>query len=283
MKTLRLTLCVSNLGKQTHVWFPASQGKFSIIPTEIQADKKYGNKIAYFYFSEKDSPFRPPAGRAGTERTVLNKIQIVASFPITQHLNSSANIKQFLRPNRFVQSDDKTIISLAENLTKNCVLDEEKARRCFDFVANYLTYANPIRGLYSSLQALTDRGVDCGGFSTLLVSLLRAVKIPARCVFGWAIQSKFGYHAWAEYYDRQKEVWISADPSVTHLKKKTKLDAGLGFINDDRVTLSVGEDIDLVGERIKWTTPLLQSPVIVSVDKSGLPRPILEDLNWFVV
>lgn len=273
MKTLRLTLNVSNLGEQTHIWFPAPAGKFNVVPTEIQTDKKYGNKIACFDFPN------------------VNKIQIKANFPLEIAASSRRDVgtprnndvlKQFLAPNRFVQSDDKTIIHLAENLTKNISSDRDKARRCFDFVINYLTYANPIRGLYSSIQALTDRGVDCGGFSTFLTALLRAVEIPARCVFGWAILSKFGYHAWVEYYDRQKEVWIPADPSVTYLSNRTKLDAGFGFIDDDRVILSVGEDIELAGKVIKWTTPLLQSPVVVSFNHIDIPVNFKESLVWTI-
>ncbi|MBI4215489.1 MAG: transglutaminase domain-containing protein [Parcubacteria group bacterium] len=271
MKHLSLALEVSNFGETTHVWFPTTQAEdekiktwFNPAPTEIQTEKEYGNKIAYFYFSKKDS-------------------KITAYFPVLKIKSSFDNGEKFLHPNRFVQSDDNVIKKLSETFTKNFHTDEEKARRFFDFVVDYLTYANPIRGLYSSLQALTDRGVDCGGFSTLLVALLRAVNIPARCVFGWAIQSKLGYHAWVEYYDRQKQVWVPADPSVAHLGTKTKLDAGFGFINDDRVTLSVGEDIDLIGEKIRWSTPLLQSPVVISLNESGLPVSTSEKLSWSVV
>lgn len=278
MKTLRLTLSVSSLGEQAHIWFPSLRGKFSSTPTEIQTDKKYGNKIAYFY---KESPWRMP-------RRLLNTIHITANFPILSIKNlvntpQNKNYQICLNPNRFVQSDNDVIKKLANTLTEKPQTDEEKAHCCFDFVVGYLTYANPIRGLYSSLQALTDRGVDCGGFSTLLAALLRAVKISARCVFGWAIKSKFGYHAWMEYYDRQKCAWIPADPSVAHLGNRTNLDAGFGFINDNRVTLSAGEDIDLVGNKIHWTTPLLQSPIVVSLSESGLPQPISENLKWSIV
>ena len=280
MKRLSLALEVSNLGETTHIWFPAAPGSdekirtwFDITPTEIQTDKKYGNKIAYFYFSHKDSPWRTP-------RRVL---KIVAVYPITETKTLYCEPKKFLHPNQFVQSDDATIINIAEILIKNYSTDEEKARSCFNFVVSYLAYANPIHGLYSSLQALTDRRVDCGGFSTLLVALLRAIKISARCVFGWAIQSKFGYHAWVEFYDRQKKVWVPADPSVSHLGNRTKLDAGFGFINDYRIALSVGEDIDLVGNKIFWTTPLLQSPVVVSFNEFGLPQPTFENLKWSIV
>lgn len=275
MKTLRLELSLSNLGEQTHIWFPAPQGKFSITPTEIQLDEKYENKIAYFY---KESPWPTPM-------RLLNRIKIQAVFPISKISSSSRPGigAQFLRPNRSVQSDNAVIRKLANTLTKKLQTDEEKVRRCFDFVVGYLTYANPIRGLYSSLQALSDRSVDCGGFSTLLAALLRAGNIPARCIFGWAIQSKFGYHAWVEFFDQQKHFWIPCDPSVAHLGKRTKLDAGFGFIHDERVTFSVGEDLVLEGNGINWPVPLLQSPVVVSLNRRGLPVAPSEKLEWKVL
>jgi len=273
MKSLRLTLKVSKLNNTTHIWFPAApqavdeeiKSWFSVAPTEIQTDEKFGNKIAYFYFPEK------------------NSITMYANFPISDQDSLPTAPDKFLHPNRFVQSDDTAIINIAKLLTKNYLTDEDKVRHCFDFVVRYLSYANPIRGLYSSIQALIDRGVDCGGFSTLLVALLRAVKIPARCVFGWAIRSKLGYHAWVEYFDRQKNLWIPADPSAANLENRTKLDAGFGFINDERVRLSVGEDIDLAGNKINWTAPLLQSPVVVSFDHQEMPSPIVEGLKWAVI
>jgi len=276
MTHLSLTLELSNLGETTHIWFPTPQAEdekiktwFNVVPTEIQTDKKFGNKIAYFYFC-KDSPWRMP-------RKLL---KIVAVFPIAETKTLYCEPKQFLQSNHFVESDNEIITQVADKLTDKLKTDEEKVRRCFDFVVDYLTYANPIRGLYSSLQALTDRGVDCGGFSTLLTALLRAVKIPSHCVSGWAIRSKFGYHAWVEYYDRQKKIWIPADPSVANLGNRTKLDAGFGFINDERIVVSIGEDIDLTGEKIRWTIPLLQSPVVISLNHNSIPKPADYHLKW---
>lgn len=125
--------------------------------------------------------------------------------------------------------------------------------------------------------------MDCGGFSTLLTALLRAVKIPARCVFGWALKSKSGYHAWVEFFDQHKHSWIPCDPSVAHLGIRIKLDAGFGFINDDRVVFSVGEDLNLPGNNIEWNVPLLQSPVVVSFDKGDIPVKFTEKLTWSIV
>lgn len=264
-----MELELSNLGSRTHVWFPLPQridsptSYFSNETPRIKRDEKYGNLCAYFCF-------------AGYTRTITAEFPVSDLVPDAQKPRGS----EFLLPNRFVESNESQIRTIAQALTHQEETDEEKARRCFDWVIGYLSYGNPIRGLYSSLQALTDRTVDCGGFSTLEVSLLRSIGIPARCVLGWAIQSKFGYHAWVEHYDRQQQTWIPSDPSVAQLGKKTKLDAGFGFIHDKRVIFSVGEDLLLEGNGITWPTPLLQSPVVVSLDKNGIPIAISETLKW---
>lgn len=266
-----MNLELSGLGHKTHIWFPLPQ-RIKGDPTEwlkesnfkIVTDKKFNNKSAYFLTSEP-------------------KLIISVEFPLSNNSYKKDNPKIFLKSNFMIQSDHPTIRNIANSLTAGKTDDSEKSKKCFDWVVDYLEYANPIRGLYSSLQALTDRKVDCGGFSTLLTALLRALKIPSRCVFGWAVESKFGYHAWVEFFDRQKSLWILCDPSVAHLGNRTKLDAGFGFINDNRVMFSVGEDLNLAGDGIKWNTPLLQSPVAVSVDKNGIPVKFDERLNWSIV
>lgn len=278
MKKLKMNLELSGLSHKTHIWFPLPQrtrGELSecLNPQNFQIvlDKKFGNKMAYFL-------------------TSLSKFKITAEFPVSYcHCPAKQDPaprdeyvlrRGNLSSNSMVQSDHPTIRNIANSLITEAGSDNEKAKKCFDWVVDYLEYANPIRGLYSSVQALTDRKVDCGGFSTLLTALLRVSNIPARCIFGWAVESKFGYHAWAEFFDHKKSLWITCDPSVAHLGNRTKLDAGLGFINDNRVIFSVGEDLNLVGNDIKWNVPLLQSPVVVSFDKNGIPTKFSEKLTW---
>ena len=273
MKKLKMRLELSGLGDKTHIWFPLPQ-RINGEPEEwlnpqnfkIVSDKKFGNKSAYF-------------------STPLSEFKISAVFPLIsfQNLFSSlrgANRRGNLSSNSLVQSGRPIIKNIANSLVAGEAGDNGKAKKCFDWVVDYLEYANPIRGLYSSIQALTDRKVDCGGFSTLFTALLRASKIPARCVFGWAVKSKYGYHAWVEFFDKQKGFWVSCDPSVAHLGNRTKLNAGFGFINDERVVFSVGEDLSLMGDNFEWNVPLLQSPVVVSLDRNGIPGKFIEKLKW---
>lgn len=268
MKKLQLVLKLSKLSDTTHIWFPCpvyeDEKAFDIPVTQMQIDK-FGNKIACFKLKK------------------VNKIEIQTQFAVSSHqiAKNVCKINNFLISSKSVPADNKQIFKIVKDLTKNQNSDKKMAQACFDWVVSHLEYANPIPGLYSALEALTNGKVDCGGFATLLVALLRAAKIPARCVFGWAIRSKHGYHAWAEYFDRQKQKWIPLDPSVAHLGKRTQLAAGFGFINDKRTILSVGEDIGLKGvDGFVWSTPLLQSPVVISLNEKKSPQPFSYELNW---
>ena len=285
-----MSLELSDLGDKTHIWFPLPQ-RISGGPKEwlsqsdfrIVTDKKFGNQSAYFQIATPayriQAKFSVDQSHCEERERRGNLLQADSHVPISSELGMTAK-RILLSPNKFIESDEPQIRLISRLLTNVVTTDEEKARRCFDWVVGFLEYANPIRGLYSSIQALTDKKVDCGGFSTLLTALLRASNIPARCVFGWAVESKYGYHAWVEFFDKKKHFWIPCDPSVTHLGNRTKLDAGFGFINDDRVVFSVGEDLNLEGDNIEWNVPLLQSPVVVSLDKKNIPQKFIEKLTW---
>lgn len=273
MKTMQLNFELRNLGRRTHIWFPLAPADqdtakivISPVPHKIITENIWRNAIAYYLISQQ-------------------QFSIKARYPVSIYSASlhAKILPAYTSSNSYVNSADESIKEIARSLTDACNSDEDRVKKCFDWVVNYLEYANPIGGLYSSVQALADRRVDCGGFSTLLVALIRSLSIPARCMMGWAVRSKHGYHAWVEYFDSAASRWVPLDPSAAHLGQRTKLDAGFGYIRDERVAVSVGEDLLLTGEKIRWRAPLLQIPVVVSLDISGIPIPVDEQLRWKVI
>ncbi len=94
------------------------------------------------------------------------------------------------------------------------------------YVIGYLEYGNPIDGLYSAEEVRRraegpehSRGVDCGGFDTLLQDELRKVGIESRIVAGfWAGYQQSRMHAWLEI--RTHAGWIPADPSIEYLRAR---------------------------------------------------------------
>src|SRR3989338_8138740 len=63
-----------------------------------------------------------------------------------------------------------------------------------EFVISYLTYGNPIKGLYTAEEAREKRVVDCGGFDTLLQDELKHYGIKSEVVAGFWSDGKM--HAW---------------------------------------------------------------------------------------
>ena len=116
-----------------------------------------------------------------------------------------------------------------------------------EFVISYLTYGNPIDGLYTAQEAREKRVVDCGGFDSLLQDELKKKGIESKIVAGfWAGYETNGMHAWLEIGD------IPADPSMEYLRRKgrTRKSGKLGFVGSDRIAFSIGE-------------PFLQNPFLV--------------------
>lgn len=146
----------------------------------------------------------------------------------------------------------------------------ERIDACLALVKKTLTYGNPIPGLYTATEALSKRTVDCGGYSTLLLSLLIACGIPARLVSGFWLNKGTttgdkAMHAWVELLTPQGS-WIPVDPSVDALQEqhRTRRQGGLGIVGNDRFIVSVGSDLLLPLGDTTVHAPLLQSPLLIN-------------------
>lgn len=175
--------------------------------------------------------------------------------------------KQFFSSNKYLQFEHPEIQKLAKEMKGSEQNVMKVARKINDFVIDYLEYKNPILGLYSALEALEKKEVDCGGYDTLFVALCLAVGIPARVVSGfWAdpmlgLQpSKDVMHAWAEFMLPNGE-WISVDPSIEYLfaKRRTNKSGRFGFVGSDRVVFSKGCDLSLNINDQTYSTDILQN------------------------
>lgn len=145
----------------------------------------------------------------------------------------------------------------------------KKAYEIYDWVIQSLEYGNPILGLYSAREAKEKKCVDCGGFASLFVEKCVEIGIEARVVVGfWTTKSLYAMHAWAEFRSEEGE-WIPVDPSVEKLRRagRTKKQGGFGYIEEDRIILSVGSSIPIeIGEK-KHPVDILQNPILFSEEK----------------
>lgn len=189
----------------------------------------------------------------------------------------TSQFSYLLEPNRFINGGDKEILKTAKIWQKEKNL-KNILQGVYYWTIKNLEYGNPILGLYSYKQALRRKKTDCGGFSTLMLSLFQSLKIPGRLVVGFLIKSQrvkkfltnffpldfnsFLMHVWVEVLLPNQE-WFPLDPAIEWRRKKnlTKREGGFGFIPADRLVVSFGQDFALKIKKKTYKIDLLQHPV----------------------
>lgn len=121
------------------------------------------------------------------------------------------DVREFLRPGPFVQSDDPAIRDQAA-----AVLGKEHdaaaaAKKLNDWV--YIAVRKkPVVSIPSAVEVLKQRVGDCNEHTTLYAALARAAGIPVRMAAGIVYMHKgFFYHAWPEIWLGE---WIAVDPTL---------------------------------------------------------------------
>lgn len=189
--------------------------------------------------------------------------------------------KEYIRNNKYINSNDLQIKSIAKKIKGKTTA--EILRNSYDFVLSYLEYGYPYEGLYSYSQALRYRVTDCGGFSTLLCSILNAKGIPTRLVSGFLLKedrstkilyllnfplsfNNLSMHAWVEALMPDGS-WFVMDPSIEwrRNKKLTNRVGGFGFVPNDRLVVSFGQDFKVNFNNKQYEIPLLQNPIALKI------------------
>lgn len=216
-----------------------------------------------------------------TFKVFKNKLQ---SFSITdyQKKTNQEKLSFFTQSNRFIHPYHPKIRALARK-----IVGQEKnlfqiVKKIYLFVLDYLIYDNPIEGLYSDLESLEKKKVDCGGFSTLSISILNSLNIPARLVVGFIIKKNFlksilekfyvlsftfadlFIHAWLEVLLPDNS-WFPIDPSIEWRRNHglSKREGGFGIIPNDRLVLSYGCDLKYKIEKKKYHLDIIQKITII--------------------
>ena len=177
-------------------------------PQKIEVDND-GNWLASFKMSPRERLIVIVKGYA----------QIFPEpYPLYQPTKESliANSK----PDKYWESDDPEIKNLAHTL--------KSVEDVYRFVVEKLSYDyNRTTGKterFGAKSALKRRDeAVCTEFTDLFVALLRAKGIPAREVNGYALSddpkikplslTKDVLHAWPEYWDEKRKVWVAVDPT----------------------------------------------------------------------
>jgi len=127
-------------------------------------------------------------------------------------------LKKFLKPTSFCQSDDLEIQKVAREIVGLERNSWRAAKRIAEWVEEEMT-PNYDVGFASAKEILKNREGDCSEHTVLTVTLCRAVGIPARAAVGiMYARGIFAYHMWPEVYAGR---WIGLDSKWLSVDKKS--------------------------------------------------------------
>ncbi len=136
---------------------------------------------------------------------------------------SDPDLKEFLEPTLYIQSDDPTIEGLARKIAGGETNSYLATGKLVDWVYENLGKSF-LAAIPNAIDVLKKKSGDCKAHSVLFTALARSLGLPARQVSG-LVQTpdgKFYYHQWAEVHLGR---WHPVDPvfgqtnaDATHLK-----------------------------------------------------------------
>ncbi len=265
-------------GEKARVWMPvpttSADQKVNLFPAGlpvgsfIEEEPKFGNRILSF------------ETKADADGNAAHKV----SYKVTRYevkSNEDRDLKEdadrlfvFLQADAMVPVDGKPL----DLLKGKTVPDEpaQAARVLYDVVNSHMVYKKEGTGWGrgDAVWACEHGYGNCTDFHSLFIALARSRKIPAKFEIGFALPEKRGagtitsYHCWAKFNLAGKG-WVPVDISEASKNPALK-DYYFGNLTADRVTFSVGRDIDL---RPKQAGPALNFFIFPHVEVDGKPYP----------
>jgi len=178
-------------------------------PSQISVDQD-GNWLALYQLGPKQELEITATGSA--------EIHLTPRQDYPQYVLE--DLQSYLNEQKYWEIFNPKLQDLAEQLTT--------PREIYHYVVNNLIYDYGRLGetttRYGAANAIDNQdSAICTEFTDLFVSLARAAGIPARAVNGFAYTTnsalrplslqKDVLHAWPEYYDQTKSLWIPVDPT----------------------------------------------------------------------
>ena len=149
----------------------------------------------------------------GTIEIEKENLPFKASY-LLPYEDKSDEMKPFLEPEFNIESDEKEIVKMAQEISGKDKSPLSVARKLLNWVYHELD-KKPVVVVPSALEVLRTRVGDCNEHATLLTALLRAKGIPSRLSVGLVYtRGKFFYHAWTEAYLGE---WVSMDATLNQM------------------------------------------------------------------
>lgn len=214
-------------------------------------------------------------------------------------LKVGINTKDYLISQKYWPVDDASIKKISSSLNT--------PKDIYNYVLNTLSYNYDLSKAYrkGAIEALLDpQNSLCTEFTDVFVTLARSKNIPAREIEGYAYSNNPKIkpvslttdvlHAWPQYYDQNKQIWIDIDPTWA------KTTNGIDYFNDldlNHLTFVVhgkssenplppgsyknGRDIKTISVNFA-TIPLEETylpPQVTTITPKTNPKPIISISN----
>ena len=159
--------------------------------------------------------------------------------PFPPDFHSDPELKPFLNPEDFIESDDPVLIKKARELTSGAADSWEAIKRLSQWVAEEIGYDIPGGG--SARNTFDLRAGECGAHSRLFTALCRAVGIPSRVVWGCIYVpnrgGSFGQHGWNEVYMGEAG-WIPLDTTLREIDFVDSSHIRLGILTSKHIAFN---------------------------------------------
>jgi transglutaminase-like putative cysteine protease len=263
-------------GEPARIWLPVASSsedqeakiESKDLPAEgkIGREKQYGNDILYVEAKANADGSIP---LSVTYRVTRREVKADSSSMVEE---DTGKLARFLQPDAKVPISGKPLELLRD---KDLPADQlAAARMMYDIVNNHMRYSKdkPGWGQGDAVWACDSKFGNCSDFHSLFISLARSQKIPAKFEIGFPIPEKrgsgdvAGYHCWAKFRPNGKG-WVPVDISEAN-KNPAMKDYYFGNLTEDRVTFSVGRDLELVP---KQDGPAVNFLIYPYVEVDGKP------------
>jgi transglutaminase-like putative cysteine protease len=249
----------------------------SEFPYQLHYDPVYGNAILHFNVESKELR----DATIGYE-AVVNRREWKVPFhkKATNPWPHDKNLAALhLRENRKIKFQPE-VIEAANTIRDKYKTNLDIAHAAYDHVLATMEYDKSGDGWGNgdTAWACSMGKGNCTDFHSLFLAVIRAAGVPGQFEIGMAFPSnmsegditffKCGYHCWTSFYTPEYG-WVPADVSEAAQKSGLR-DYFFGAVDENRVLLSRGRDIDLVPKQRGESENFFTEPRIETETGKGL-------------